>query len=258
MKNSKTKHTYAPVNGLNLYYEIHGQSSDPQKTPLVLIHGGGSTLDTSFGKLLPLLAKTRKVIAFDQQGHGRTADIADRPFSFEQSAEDTVALLRYLKIEKADFLGYSNGGHITLELALRHPGVIRKMIVESAMFSRDGSSDPQFWEYFKHANLQDMPPELKESYMKVAPNPDDFPTYFHKGVQRMLHFKGWTAEQIRSIPSPTLVLLGDRDVLSPEHGVQLYRLLPNAQLSILPGVDHMSIVNRAAWVVPIVEAFLEQ
>ena len=115
---------YAPVNGLQIYYEIHG---NPAKdgVPLVLLHGGGSTIETSFGKLIPLLSKSRQVIAFEQQGHGHTADL-DRPFSFEQSAGDAVGLLRHLHVAKADFLGYSNGGHIALEIALRHPEVVRE------------------------------------------------------------------------------------------------------------------------------------
>src|SRR5205823_8958517 len=116
---SAVERGYAPVNGLQLYYEIHG-SPAKDGVPLVLLHGGGSTIETSFGKLIPLVSKTRQVIAFEQQGHGHTADV-DRPFSFEQSAEDAVALLRHLHLGKADFLGYSNGGHIALEIALRLP-----------------------------------------------------------------------------------------------------------------------------------------
>jgi hypothetical protein len=110
---------YAPVNGLRMYYEIHG-SDVGGVPPLVLLHGGGSTIETSFGKVLPALAKNRRIIAFEQQGHGRTAD-GDRPFTFEQSAEDTVALLRYLNVRKADFFGYSNGGHIALMVAMNPP-----------------------------------------------------------------------------------------------------------------------------------------
>src|SRR4051812_21312162 len=116
---------YADVNGLHIYYEIHGSPS-ANSPPLVLLHGGGSTIETSFGKILPSLAKTRQVIAFEQQGHGRTADIPDRPFSFEQSADDTAALLRHLKIQKADFFGYSNGGNIALQMGIRHPQLVRK------------------------------------------------------------------------------------------------------------------------------------
>lgn len=246
---------YAPVNGLKLYYEIHG-SVTGGNPPLVLLHGGGSTIETSFGKILPALAKDRQVIAIEQQGHGHTADI-DRPFSFEQSAEDAVSLLRYLKIEKADFMGYSNGGHIALEIALRHPDVVRKLVFESIMFNREGS-DPAFWESFKHTKLEDMPKELREAYLKAAPHPEDLPTFFAKSVQRMLNFKGWTPQEIQSIKAPVLVIMGDRDVASPEHAVQLFRLLPNAQLAIVPDTDHMMIVKRSDWVVPMVKAFLDE
>ena len=170
---------YAPVNGLQLYYEIHG---NPAKdgVPLLLLHGGGSTIETSFGKLLPLVSKARQVIAFEQQGHGHTADV-DRPFSFGQSAEDAVALLRHLHVAKADFLGYSNGGHIALQTALAHPEAVRSLILESVMFSRDGT-DPQFWQSFDHAKLDDMPLDLRKAYLAAAPHPEQLPSFFAKSV----------------------------------------------------------------------------
>src|SRR5687767_15945164 len=121
---------YASIHGLNLYYEIHGAGN----TPLLLLHGGGSTIETTFGAVLPHLAKSRQVIAFDQQGHGRTADIADRPFSFEQSADDAAGLLQHLQIDKADFFGFSNGGNIALQVAIRHPSRVRKLGVAAAMY----------------------------------------------------------------------------------------------------------------------------
>lgn len=246
---------YAPVNGLKMYYVIHGTASN-DSPPLVLLHGGGSDIDLSFGKTLPSLAKTRQVIAFDQQGHGRTADIADRPFTFEQSAEDAVTLLKYLKIKKADIFGYSNGGHIALQIAITRPEMVRKLVLESVFFDREGSS-PEFWEGFTHAKLQDMPPEFRSVYLNVAPHPEDLPTFFAKSVQRMVNFKDWTPEQIKSINAPTLIIIGDHDLVRPEHAVLMYRLLPNAQLAVLPGTDHMSIVNRSEWVPSMVEAFLK-
>lgn len=246
---------YAPVNGLKMYYEVYG-SANGRNPPLVLLHGGGSTIDTSFGKVLAALAKTRQVIVFEQQGHGRTADIVDRPFTFEQSAEDAAGLLRHLNIGKADFFGYSNGGHIVLQLAIRHPGLVRKLVIESAMFQRDGS-DPGFWKSFEHAKLDDMPQELREAFLRTAPHPEDLPVFFTKSVQRMLHFKGWTTEEIRSIDAPTLVMIGDHDIVRPEHAVLMFRLLPTAQLAVLPGTDHMTIVNRSEWLVPMVETFLD-
>ena len=247
---------YAPVNGLKMYYEVHG-SDTGMSPPLILLHGGDPTIETSFGKILPAaLAKNRQVIAFEQQGHGHTADINDRPFTFEQSVEDTVALLRYLKIKKADFYGYSNGGHIALELTIKHPDLVRKLVCESIMFNRDGS-DPAFWESFKHAKLDDMPAELREAYLNVAPHPEDLPTFFAKSVQRMLHFNGWTPDDIKSIKAPTLVIIGDHDIVRPEHAVLMFRLLPDAQLAILPGTNHMTIVNRSDWLVSMIQTFLD-
>ncbi len=246
---------YAPVNGLQLYYEIHGKPAK-DGAPLVLLHGGGSNIETSFGKLLPLLSRTRQVIAFDQQGHGRTADV-DRPFSFAQSADDAVALLEHLHVAKADFLGYSNGGQIALEIALRHPEVVRSLIVQSAFFSRDGT-DPGFWQGFDHAKLDDMPAELKKAYLATAPHPEQLPSFFAKSVQRMREFKGWTPAQIQSIRAPTLLLLGDRDIVRVEHAAQMQHLLPDARLAVLPATDHMAMPERAADVARIVGEFLSR
>jgi pimeloyl-ACP methyl ester carboxylesterase len=246
---------YASVNALQLYYEVHGEPRN-SIPPLVLLHGGGSTIDTSFGAILPVLAKNRRVIAFDQQGHGHTADIADRPFSFRQSADDTVALLQHLKIDKADFFGFSNGGHITLQIAISHRRIVQKLIVESAMFSRDGC-DPQFWNGFQDPKLENMPQELRDNYLRVAPEPANLQSFFDKSVERMRNFKGWTPAEIKMIQAPTLVLMGDRDVALPEHAVSLFRLLPNSQLCILPGTDHTTIV-RSPLVPLIVETFLDK
>ena len=244
---------YAPVNGLQLYYEIHGKPS-PGGVPLVLLHGGGSTIGTSFATLIPLVSKTRQVIAFEQQGHGHTADV-DRPFSFGQSAEDAVALLRHLHVAKADFLGYSNGGHIALEIALRHPEVVRALVLESVFYSRDGT-DLQFWAGFDHAKLEDMPAELKQAYLATAPHPEQLPSFFAKSVQRMREFKGWTRGQLQTIRAPTLLVLGDRDIVRVEHAAQMQHLLRDAQLAVLPATDHLAITGRAASVAPMIDEFL--
>ena len=224
---------HAPVNGLKVYYEIHG-SADDKSAPLVLLHGGGSTTDTTFGNVLPSLAKTRQVIAFDQQGHGRTADIAERPFTFEQSADDAAALLAHLKIEKADFLGFSNGGNIALQVAIRHPSRVRKLIVASAMFKREGVY-PQVWEFISRGTLEDMPQVLKDAYSKVSPHPDQLQSFYDKSAKRMLEFKDWKPEILMAIEAPTLVMIGDADSVRPEHAVEMYRLLPQARLAVLPG-----------------------
>jgi pimeloyl-ACP methyl ester carboxylesterase len=248
------KSGYAPVNGLGMYYEIHG-ASNGKTPPLVLLHGGGSTIDSSFGTVLQSFARTRQVVAFEQQGHGRTADI-DRPFSFEQSADDAAALLRHLKIERADFFGYSNGGNIALQVAVRHPGLARKLVVASAMFRRDGLS-PEFWESMKRATLDGMPAELREAYLRVSPHPGQLQTFHDKSVKRMLEFKDWRPEDIQKIGAPTMVMVADGDIVRPEHAVEMFRLLPHAQLAVLPGTDHMTLVNRAEWQVSMIEAFLD-
>jgi len=242
---------YAPVNGLSLYYEVHG---DAGGTPLVLLHGGGSTIETSFGRLLPELVRTRRVIAFEQQGHGHTADV-ERPFSFEQSAEDTAALLAWLGVPRADVFGYSNGGNIALELGLRHPELVRKLVVASAMFRRDGLEDA-FWDSMRKARLEDMPADLKAAYLGVAPRPGDLQRFHDKCVARMLAFQDLPAESMRALAAETLVVVGDRDIVRPEHAVELFRLLPHAHLSVLPDTDHAAVTERVAELVPALEAFL--
>jgi len=241
------------VNGVRVYYEIHG--SGGAGTPLVLVHGGGSTFETSFGEVLPALSRGRRVIVYDRQGHGRTADV-DRPFSFRQSADDAVELLRQLGVPRADFMGFSNGGQIAIQIALSHPEVVRKLVIESAMFSRDGA-DPAFWQGFDHASLEEMPAELREAYQRVAPRPGDLSTMFWKSVNQMKAFQGWTEEQMRSIHAPALVLLGDRDVVRAEHGVAMYRLLPSSQLAILPNTDHRGICYPPAWLPTLISTFLD-
>lgn len=249
------KSGYAPVNGLKMYYEIHG-AADGKKPPLVLLHGGGSTIETSFGNVLPSLAKSRQVIAFEQQGHGHTGDIIERPFTFEQSADDTAELLGYLRIQKADFFGYSNGANIALQVAIRHPQLARRLIVASAMYKRDGLY-AEFWESMKNTTLQDMPTGLREAYQRVAPNPENLPTFHDKCLKRMLEFEDWRPEDIQSIDAPTMVLIGDADVVRPEHAVEMFRLLPHARLAVLPGTDHMTLVEQADWLVSMTENFLD-
>ena len=228
---------YAPVNGLQMYYEIHGTGA-----PLVLIHGGGSTIRTTFGKVLHSFAKNRQVIAVELQSHGHTEDL-DRPYSFEQDADDVTALLKYLKIEKADFFGFSNGGNTSMQIAIRHPELVRKLIVASSFYKRDGLY-PQFWEFMNDASLESMPQGLKDAYKKVAPNPDDLIKMHDKDAKRMVEFKDWKKEDIQSISVPTLIIISDADVVMPEHAVEMMRLMPHANLSILPGL-HGEYIGEA-------------
>ena len=166
---------YADVNGLKLYYEVHGAANG--RPPVVLLHGGGSSIDISFSRVLPELAKTRQVIAFDQQGHGRTNDVADRPFTFEQSADDAAELLRHLGVRSADFFGFSNGGSIALQIAIRHPRLVRKLVVASTPVHRDGLP-PGFFDGMRQATLASMPAEYRENYTGLSPHPERLQSFF--------------------------------------------------------------------------------
>jgi len=227
---------YAPVNGLNMYYEIHGEG-----TPLVLIHGGGSTIQTSFGKILPMLAQHYKVIAAELQAHGRTSD-RNSGESFEQDADDVAALLEYLKIGKAHFLGFSNGGNTAMQIAIRHSGLVNKLVVISSFYKRDGMI-PGFFEGMEKATIENMPGLLKTYYLQVNNNKEGLQTMFDKDRQRMLQFKDWRDEQLQSIQSPTFLILGDADVVTPEHAIKMSHLIPNSQLLILPGT-HGSFIGE--------------
>jgi pimeloyl-ACP methyl ester carboxylesterase len=142
------------------------------------------------------------------------------------------------------------------EIAIRHPEVVRKMVVMSGFFKREGAN-PEFWEQFNHVKLESMPGELREAYLKTTPHPEQLQSFFDKSVERMRDFKDIPAGQIRSIGAPTLVMIGDSDVVRPEHAVETFRLLPHAQLAVLPETDHMMMVKRTEWEVSMVEAFLD-
>lgn len=220
---------YSDVNGLKMYYEIHGEGN-----PLVLIHGGGSTLETSFGNIIPLLAKRRKIIGVELQAHGHTND-RDTDLTFEQDADDVASLLENLKIPKADFLGFSNGAHAAVEIALRHPRLINKLILASGLYQRKATA-PQFWDGFEEVALfTHLPSVLKEGYLKANNNAEGLQNMFDKDVQRMKVFKGWEDEQLQAIEAPTLLMSGNKDIINPEKVVEIYRLIPNCELAILPG-----------------------
>ncbi|HYG61075.1 MAG TPA: alpha/beta hydrolase [Thermoanaerobaculia bacterium] len=221
---------HAPVNGIQMYYEVHGRRDG---VPLVLLHGGGSTIDVTFSKVLPVFAGSRRVIAVEEQGHGRTTD-RDAPVTFEASADDVAALLRHLKVDKADLFGFSNGASIALQVAIRHPQLVRKQVFASAMTRKDGAQ-PQLWEFMKQADFSNMPQPLKDAFLRVNPDAEKLKTMHDKDAARMRNFKDVPDELVRSVRAPTLILVGDQDVVKPEHAVELTRLIPAARLLILPG-----------------------
>ena len=220
---------FVAINGLQMYYEKYGSGK-----PLVLVHGGGSTIQTTFGRIIPLLAQSRQVIAMDMQAHGRTAD-RNTPLSFEQDADDVAVLLSYLGIQQADILGFSNGGQTTIELALRHPQHLNKLIIASAFYKRDAISQA-FWDGFHRATLDVMPKQLQEGFLQVNNNQAALKNMFNRDVERMKNFKGWSDEQIKSIQQPVLIINTTKDVGSVEHAIEMYRNFPNAELVILPGL----------------------
>lgn len=230
---------YAAVNGLELYYEIHGTGQ-----PLVLLHGGGSTIESTFGRILPSLAERHQVIAVELQAHGHTRDI-DRPLSFTQDADDVAALLAQLHVSHADFIGFSNGGMGALQIAIRHPRLVRKLVLISTPYKRDGMQDG-FWEGLQQATLAKMPQPLKDAYLKANPDPGGLQTMFDRDRARMLAFADVSEADIHTLQAPSLVINGDADVVRPEHAVALSRLLPHARLAILPG-GHGEAIGEITW-----------
>ena len=248
---------YAPVNGLQMYYEVHGSSGS--RRPLVLLHGGLMSIDRSFGAVLPELAVARQVIATELQGHGRTADI-ERGIDLGFLASDVAALLDHLEVGQADVLGFSLGGGVAVQLAVDHPDRVGRLIPASAGYASDGFhreiSDPA-----RHATSTRMPTEedfrqMREDYLRLAPDPGHFGEFAAKVSQAANHHKGWTPGELGGITAPTLLVFGDHDFIRLEHAVQMHALIPGAQLAVLPGTTHMGVLRRADLIVPLVAGFL--
>ena len=259
------KSGYAPLDGLKLYYEIHGVGA-----PLIVMHGGLGSIEM-FGATLPALASGRQVIAVDLQAHGRTADI-ERPLSLDAMAEDIAALLKYLQIEKPEVMGYSLGAGVALRLTVNHPGVVRKLVVVSTPYKRDG------WYPEVRAAMAQIGPELADQmrlsplyqqYAKVAPRPGDWPVLVTKVGKLVNTEYDWTPD-VAAIKVPTMIVFGDADAVQPQHIVEFFQLLgggkrdggwdgsgiSNARLAILPGVTHYNIAESAP-LVPTVAPFLD-
>jgi len=263
---TSVKTGYAPVNGLKLYYEIHGTGE-----PLILLHGGVGATEM-FNPILPLLSNTRRVIAVDLQAHGRTADI-DRPLTMEAMADDIAALIKHLGIEKADVMGYSLGGGVALRTAIQHPGAVRKLVVVSTAFKRDG------WYPEIVAGMAQMGPGAAEPmkqtpmyqmYARIATKPEDWPVLLTKLGELLRKDYDWSKD-VAAIQAPTLLVFGDADAVRTEHAVQFFELLgggkkdggwdgsgmSNARLAILPGLTHYSIFSSpmlATAVTPFLDA----
>jgi pimeloyl-ACP methyl ester carboxylesterase len=221
---------YAAVNGLRMYYETYGPA---RGVPLVLLHGGGSTIDSTFGRIMPFLARDRRVIAVEEQAHGRTSD-RDAPVRFETSADDVATLLDELHVERADVFGFSNGASVALQIAIRHPQAVRKLVFASS-FTKKAGARPQLWEFLRDADFAVMPQGLKDAFLQVNPDPAKLRVMHDKDLERMHRFEDVPDADLRALRVPTLILTGDRDVAKLEHAVELTHLIPDARLLVLIG-----------------------
>jgi pimeloyl-ACP methyl ester carboxylesterase len=256
---------YAPINGLQMYYEIHGSGG----TPLLLLHGGLFNIDLQFGELLPSLAENRQVIATDFQGHGRTNDI-DRPLATADLASDVVGLLQHLGVPQVDVFGFSVGGAVAEYLAIRHPELVRKVIISSASFHRDGdrAENADAMGELSVDLIAGTPMEAE--YLAKSPHPD------HVHLQGLLDklgsfdrgFTGWSDDDIRGIAAPTLITVGDCDAVKLEHAVRFLQLrggdvngdfvgVPASQLAVFPGTTHFFGLARTDLARDVVLTFLD-
>lgn len=215
------------VNGIQMYYEIYGSGK-----PLVLIHGGGSSILFDFKEVVSRLENKFQLIGIDLQNHGMT-EHRDIPETFEQDADDVVTLLKELNIEKASFWGFSNGGNTVMQIAHRHPEIVEKLIVASAFYKRNGMIDG-FFENMAEATLESMPEPLKINFLNLNPDFSALENMFDKDSKRMQTFEDWSEDILKRIKSPTLFISGDKDVMKPEHVVEMWRLVEGSQLMILP------------------------
>jgi pimeloyl-ACP methyl ester carboxylesterase len=254
---------YAPVNGLQMYYEIHGSGG----TPLLLLHGGLFNIDLQFGGVLPGLAATRQVIAADFQGHGRTGDI-DRPLTSADLASDVVGLLQHLGVSQVDVFGFSVGGGAALHLAIKHPELLRRLIVSSVSFHPDGDRSENAEAVGELTVDMIAGTPMEQDYMAKSPNPDKLQDLLDKLGTYDKDFTGWSDTEIEGIAAPTLITVGDCDMVTLEHAVRFLRLrggdvngdfvgVPASQLAVFPGTTHFFGLSRTALVLDVVTAFLD-
>ena len=253
--NSENKGSYAPINSLNLYYEIHGTGE-----PLILLHGGLGT-SSMFGENLAGLAESQQVIAVDLQGHGRTADIG-RPIRYELMADDIAGLIRHLGLEKINVMGYSLGGGTVLRLAIQHPELVKKLVVISTPLRRTAWFPEVLaaMDQLGAAAAESMKPSpVYQEYARIAPNPGNFPTLVEKVGDLLRQDYDWS-EEIAGLEMPALLVFADADSVPPSHAAEFYGLLgggkadagwdgsnmPQSRLAILPGTTHYNIAHSPA------------
>jgi pimeloyl-ACP methyl ester carboxylesterase len=256
---------YATIDGLRVYYELYGGPPNAGKTPMVLLHGGVMSIETAFADdFIPRFARTRPVIAIEQQGHGHTGD-RDGPVELGQMVEDTAGVLKHLGVGQAHLFGHSLGGMIAMGVAIRHPSVVRSVTAVGSTYNLEGML-PELVKLQRNPTHQPSP-ELtlllpteadfaawRASFERSAPDPAAFDHILEKLNTMLTAWEGWTQDELRSVRAPVLVAIGDNDFTRIEHAAEMARLIPDAQLAVLPGTTHLSILQRGAWLEPMVEA----
>jgi pimeloyl-ACP methyl ester carboxylesterase len=253
---------YAPVNGLKMYYEIHGSGE-----PVVLLHGAFMTITNNWTAWIGELSKTRKVIAVEMQGHGRTADIK-RDFSYENLADDVAALLDNLKIQRADLIGYSMGGGVAMQCAIRHPDKVRKVVSISSFFRQDGVVKEALDAFPKLTAEAFKGSPLEAEYKKLSPTPDEFPVFVKRVIAIQLKPYDFGAEKLKATKAPMFFIHGDADGVRLEHISEMFRLKGGeihgdlrprsaSRLAILPNTTHVTLMERMSVIVPMVNDFLD-
>jgi pimeloyl-ACP methyl ester carboxylesterase len=261
--NTPTQTGYAPVNGMQMYYEIHGSGG----TPLLLLHGGLFNIDLQFGQLIPGLAANRQVIATDFQGHGRTNDI-DRPLRTADLASDVVGLLQHLGIARADVFGFSVGGAVALHLAIRNPDVVNKAIISSVSFHPDGDRNENTDAVGEMTVDMIAGTPMEQEYRAKSPHPDKLQGLLDKLGTYDKGVGGWSDADITGFAAPTLITVGDCDAVKLDHAVKFVRLrggdvngdfvgVPASQLAVFPGTTHFFGLARTDLVLDVVLTFLD-
>jgi pimeloyl-ACP methyl ester carboxylesterase len=253
---------YAPVNGLSMYYEIHGSGD-----PVVLLHGAFMPITFNWAGWIDELARTRQVIAVEMQGHGRTADIP-RELSSENLADDVAALLTYLKLSRADLIGYSMGGGVAMQVAVRHPDQVRRVVVMSSTCRPDGMVEGalDLIRSLTAETFKDSP--LEAEYKRLSPTPDQFPTFVERVVASAYKGSDLSADQLQSTTAPMFFIHGDADGIRLQHVAEMFRVKGGethgdmgprsaSRLAILPNTTHVTLMQRISIIVPMVNDFLD-
>ena len=253
---------YAPVNGLKMYYEVHGSGE-----PLVVLHGAFMAIPGDWSQWINELSKTRKVIAVEMQGHGRTGDIS-RDITYENLSDDVAALLDYLKIPNADVMGYSLGGGVAIQTAIRHPEKVRKVVSLSAPYARDGwvKEANDFWPNFTWEIFKGTP--MESEYKRLSPTPDKFPDFVNHIKATALKPYNFGADKLKATKAPMFFVFGDADGVRIDHIAEMYKLKGGGEihgdmfprsvsrLAIIPDATHVTLMNRISIIVPMVNDFL--